>query len=34
MAVYNNVGDTIEGEAVDFDGRSIRAQAQKTPFDQ
>lgn len=29
MAVYNNVGDTIEGEAVDFDGRSIRAQGAK-----
>ena len=29
MAVYNNVGDTIEGEAVDFDGRSIRAQGDK-----
>lgn len=29
MAVYNNVGETIEGEAVDFDGRSIRAQGAK-----
>lgn len=29
MAVYNNVGDTIEGEAVDFDGRSIRDQGVK-----
>jgi len=29
MAVYNNVGDTIEGEAVDFDGRSIRPQGAK-----
>ena len=35
MAVYNNVGDTIEGEAVDFDGRSIRAQgAKKHPLTQ
>lgn len=29
MAVYNNLGDTIEGEAVDFDGRVIRAQGPK-----
>lgn len=29
MAVYNNVGDTIEGEAVDFDGRVIRPQGAK-----
>ena len=33
MAVYNNLGDTIEGEAVDFDGRAIRPQgAKKHPF--
>lgn len=29
MAVYNNIGDTIEGEAVDFDGRKIRLQGAK-----
>ena len=29
MAVYNNLGDTIEGEAVDFDGRAIRPQGAK-----
>lgn len=29
MAVYNNLGDTIEGEAVDFDGRAIRLQGAK-----
>ena len=29
MAVYNNVGDTIEGEAIDFDGRVIRPQGVK-----
>ena len=29
MAVYNNIGDTIEGEAVDFDGRLIRSQGAK-----
>ncbi len=29
MAVYNNLGDTIEGEAVDFDGRVIRPQGAK-----
>ena len=29
MAVYNNVGDTIEGEAIDFDGRAIRPQGAK-----
>lgn len=29
MAVYNNVGDTIEGEAVDFDGRFIHLQGAK-----
>lgn len=29
MAVYNNIGDTIEGEAVDFDGRAIRPQGAK-----
>ena len=29
MAVYNNIGDTIEGEAVDFDGRVIRLQGAK-----
>lgn len=29
MAVYNNLGETIEGEAVDFDGRVIRPQGAK-----
>lgn len=29
MAVYNNVGDTIEGESVNFDGRVIRLQGVK-----
>lgn len=29
MAVYNSVGDTIEGEAIDFDGRVIRPQGAK-----
>lgn len=29
MAVFNNLGDTIEGEAVDFDGRAIRPQGAK-----
>lgn len=29
MAVYNNLGDTIEGESVDFDGRVIKPQGAK-----
>lgn len=29
MAVYNDLGDTIEGEAVDFDGRAIHPQGVK-----
>ena len=29
MAVYNDVGGTIEGEAVDFDGRVILSQGAK-----
>ncbi len=29
MAVFNNLGDTIEGEAVDFDGRAIHPQGAK-----
>ena len=29
MAVYNSIGDTIEGEAVDFDGRAIYPQGAK-----
>lgn len=29
MAVYNNIGDTIEGEAIDVDGRAVYQQGLK-----